>query len=142
MFDRGEDAGEAMRRSIGVRFAEMLECGRSLGTETDDERLHALRLSGKRLRYAVERFQAALPELAAAEERLAQLTSALGDVHDCALLLEAARECGAGSTLRARIAADRERSLLRARGLWLDAFADTGAFWPLIRVTGFGRVAR
>jgi CHAD domain-containing protein len=132
-----DPAIDALRRSLGVRFAEMLESARDLASQNDDARLHALRLAGKRLRYLLESGHRNRPELGAATERLAQLVGALGDVHDCALLIELAR--ADGGSLLARIAADRAKHLLRARALWIDAFVEAGPFSGLIAFTGFGK---
>ncbi|MGZ3497690.1 MAG: CHAD domain-containing protein [Vulcanimicrobiaceae bacterium] len=141
-FDRREPALDAVRRLIGIRFAEVLESGRSFGRETDAERLHALRLACKRLRFAIERINGPLPDLTVAAQRLAQIVAELGNLHDSALLLERTHDANVDGTLPARIQADRERSLLRARALWVDAFADAGPFAPLIAFTGFGGSAR
>lgn len=137
-FDCDEPMIDAVRRLIGIRFAEVLECGRGFERETNAERLHALRLACKRLRFAIERTNSALPSLGVAAERLAQIVAELGNLHDSALLVARSSKLNANGTLRARIEADRERSLLRARALWVDAFTDAGPFMPLVRFTGFG----
>ena len=138
-FDRREPAHEAVRRLISIRFAEILESGRGFERETNMERLHALRLACKRLRFAIERTNGELPDLTVAAQRLSQIVAELGSFHDCALLLERVRDANASGKLLARIQADRERNLLRARALWLDAFGEAGPFAPLIAFTGFGR---
>lgn len=137
-FDRSEPTSGAVRRLIGIRFAEVLQSARGFQRETDVERLHAMRLLCKRLRFTIERNGDELPNLMAAARRLAQIVAELGNLHDSALLLERIRDERLNGTLFARIQADRHRSLLRARALWLDAFVEHGPFAPLIAFTGFG----
>lgn len=129
----------AMQRIVSVRFAEVLSGAAALKTCRSED-LHALRISCKRLRYSIELFARALPKLAAAGQRMRQLTDELGEVHDCDVLSSMAKEHRAPHVLR-RLKRDRERHALRAKALWLDAFSAGGPFSALIDYTGFGVLA-
>lgn len=126
----------AMQRIISVRFAEVLAQADGLKAERPAE-MHALRITCKRLRYSIELFERDLPMLKPAGARLRQLQDELGEVHDCDVLLELAKEQRARH-LAARLARDRERHTLRAHALWIDAFSSGGPLAALIAYTGFG----
>lgn len=125
-----------MQRIVSVRFAEVLSGAPALKTGRSKD-LHALRISCKRLRYSIELFAQTLPKLAAAGQRVRQLTDELGEVHDCDVLSAMAKERSASHVLR-RLKRERERHALRATALWLDAFSAGGPFTALIDYTGFG----
>ncbi len=139
-FDRRSDPSDALARLIAVRFAELLTRAGTLASENDDERLHALRLAGKRLRFSIEGANAQFPQLGTALNRIEQFVSALGDVHDCALLAGVTEDTGTGTRLRAQLLEERARHLVRARYLWRNAFAEGGPFEALIRLSGFDRL--
>jgi len=82
-----EEAAEAFaRRVLGRRTRQLLKRGRRRN-EADEESLHALRIAGKKLRYAVEFFRSLLPkgEAKAALEVLRALQDCLGSLNDAAV---------------------------------------------------------
>jgi CHAD domain-containing protein len=117
-----------------VRFAEVLQ--RQAALDGDDETLHAFRLACKRLRFALERMQEQTPEIRRGRKLIAQLTDELGGAHDCARLLELAREHAAPRTA-ARAQRDRDRYVERAKRLWRHAFRTAGEFTALAQYAGF-----
>lgn len=129
---------DAMRRIAIVRFSELLALAPALRTQRDKD-LHDFRIACKRLRYALERFTVTEPSLLEPSSRLEQLQEALGEWHDCVLLL-GAMPAGLGAT-RTRITAQRNDALARSRALWRDAFAAYGPFLGLVRFTGLGLTA-
>jgi CHAD domain-containing protein len=126
---------DAMRRIAIVRFAEVLALVPALRNGRSSE-LHAFRIACKRLRYALERFTPREPALLDASSRLTQLQDALGEFHDCDLLLLAMPRSLHSTAQRVRI--QRDDALARARALWRDAFAPYGPFEGLMRFTGLG----
>ena len=134
-FEDARDPFEATGRIVAIRFAECLAAGVAIVSE-DEDRLHALRITCKRMRYALERFARELPQMQPAATQLVEIQDALGSVHDCALLRDLARKRGAHSMLR-RAAHEYAENLRRARQLWRDAFAYGGPFEALIRYAGF-----
>ena len=126
---------QAERHIARVRFAEALHKQSALD-RGDDEAVHAFRLACKRLRFTIERFQAHRPELKPAAELLSALTDELGWAHDCAELIELAREAQA-PLVAARAKRDRDRYVLRASRLWRHGFLANGEFAPLARYAGF-----
>jgi CHAD domain-containing protein len=126
---------DAMRRIAIVRFAEVLTLAPALrkGSPTA---LHDLRIACKRLRLALTRFTNREPSLLEASSRLAQLQDALGEWHDCSLLLEYLPAESRYARSRSRELAD--DALARTRALWRDAFAVYGPFADLVRFTGLG----
>ena len=129
----------AMQRIISVRFAEVLEQAGALKDQRS-QTMHALRISCKRLRYSLDLFAPSIPKLKPSAQRLKQLQDELGAVHDCDSLIIAAKKCAA-EHLERRLQKDRERHAMRARALWMDAFADGGPFSEIIAFTGFAGVA-
>lgn len=126
---------DAMRRIAIVRFAEVLTLAPALRKDPSNA-LHDLRIACKRLRHALLRFTVREPALLEAASRLEQLQDALGDWHDCHVLLETMPpELRA---TRARITVQSEDARARARALWSDAFATYGPFGDLVRFTGLG----
>lgn len=135
--DLSESCGidDAMRRIAIVRFAEVLTLAAALRRESNSG-LHELRVACKRLRHALSRFSIREPSLLEAASRLAQLQDALGEWHDCALLLAAlSPEMHA---TRSRIVSLKSDAVARARALWRDAFARYGPFGGLVKFTGLG----
>ena len=126
---------DAMRRVAIVRFSELLALASALRSNREKE-LHHLRIACKRLRYCLDRFKSLEPSLMEPASRLEQLQEALGEWHDCHLLLSA-MPAGLGAT-RQRVTAQRDEALARSRALWRDAFAAYGPFLGLIRFTGLG----
>ena len=129
---------DAMRRIAIVRFSELLALAPAFKSQRTED-LHHLRIACKRLRYALERFTVTEPSLLEPAGRLEQLQEALGEWHDCVLLLSVMPN-GLGAT-RARVIAERDDALARARALWRDAFAAYGPFLGLVRFTGLGLTA-
>lgn len=126
---------DAMRRIAIVRFSELLTLAPALQSGNARD-LHGTRIACKRLRYALERFTNREPSLLEAASRLAQLQDALGDWHDCAVLLSMLPS-NLTSTSR-RIRRERDDALSRARALWHDGFATFGPFTGLVHFTGLG----
>jgi CHAD domain-containing protein len=124
---------EAARFVLRVRFAECLEKQDALAGD-DNDAIHAFRLSCKRLRYAIERFN--LPELQPAAELLKRITDELGNAHDCVVLARRASDCAADA-VASRALRDRARSVRRGTKVWRDGFAGGGAFAALAQYTGF-----
>ena len=84
----------------------------------DQQGLHDFRIAGKRLRYALERFQALDPSLEAIAERLALVQDALGEAHDRDVLL-AILPPAMPSTQR-RLKDEREAFVDRSLALWSE----------------------
>ena len=127
---------EAMRRIVTVRFAEVLSLASAL-KDAKPRPLHDFRIACKRLRYALELFADALRQCKRAERALEGLQQVLGDAHDCDVLLESAQRCKA-IRLAKRVQHDRERSVRRAKRLWLRSVDRQGAFGSLMTLTGIG----
>ena len=126
---------EAVLYLLRVRFAECLSLQPSL-FKNDDKAIHAFRLSCKRLRYAIERFEESEAELRPVAEFLTQITDELGFAHDCAVLAELGLSYSAPLVAQ-RAQADRERYIDRARGRWRRAFRKKGVLGILAARTGF-----
>ena len=126
---------DAMRRIAIVRFAEVLTLAPALRKDSAAG-LHDFRIACKRLRHAIARFTNREPALLEAASRLGQLQDALGEWHDCTVLLETLPlEMRFGRSRARELSAD---ALARARALWRDAFATYGPFAGLVRFTGLG----
>lgn len=130
-----ETPEEAVLYLLRVRFAECLSLQPSLFKD-DDEAMHAFRLSCKRLRYAIERFDESEPELQPVAGFLTQITDELGFAHDCAVLAQLSVSYSA-PLVALRAQADRERYIARARGRWRRAFRKRGVLGLLAARTGF-----
>ncbi|MDP9111160.1 MAG: CHAD domain-containing protein, partial [Candidatus Eremiobacteraeota bacterium] len=129
---RGTD--EATYRIVTVRTAEVLASSQDFSV--NGKRLHAFRLSIKRLRYALDRFALSLPQFADAGEYLESLGDELGDAHDLLLLEDFAVRYGAGLLLE-RASADCNAAIERAALLWRTAIAPRGQFAELLAYVGF-----
>lgn len=126
---------DAVRQVVRLRFAECLEKQAALSSG-DDEAVHAFRLSCKRLRYAIERFEQTKTALAPAAELLSGMADELGAAHDCVVLAARAGKCAADLVAQ-RARADRDRYVRRAARIWKRGFEQNGAFEPLAAYTGF-----
>lgn len=77
---------ELVGRVLQTRLHEARALSTGLATR-DKQGLHDFRIACKRLRYALERFEAVEPSLERIAERLALLQDALGEAHDRDVLL-------------------------------------------------------
>lgn len=75
---------EVARRVIGRRYRQVVGLGRSIDGESPDERLHRLRIHGKKLRYLLEFFASLFPrhEMNDLIGQLKKLQDNLGDFND------------------------------------------------------------
>jgi CHAD domain-containing protein len=111
------DVNELAERVLQMRLRE----ARALTTgleRRDRQGLHDFRIACKRLRYALERFQALEPSLEEIADRLAGLQDALGEAHDRDVLL-AILPPSMPSTER-RLHAERGQCVDRAAALWSE----------------------
>jgi len=75
---------QAGRNVVSTSLQEFLDLGASLYQPFSIEKLHELRISAKRLRYAIELFVACWGEkIAPFAKEIAEMQSFLGEVHDC-----------------------------------------------------------
>lgn len=81
-----EDVQDVVARVLQKRLHEARALTAGLARR-DKQGLHDFRIAGKRLRYALERFQELDPSLEAIAERLALVQDALGEAHDRDVLL-------------------------------------------------------
>jgi len=81
---RAGDASSIAGRSIARRYHRLMERRDGLAQGVTPERLHALRKSGKKLRYVLEIFRGVLPSVESGKliGRLRRLQDALGRHHD------------------------------------------------------------
>jgi CHAD domain-containing protein len=117
---RNESLGKFARRVVNGARKEV-ESLRDAPT-SDTERLHALRIEYKKLRYAAEIFAEALPlDLAVVAEPAARFQKRLGDIHDIDVALSAiARARGLPPELRAHVAAALVEARARKARKYLD----------------------
>ena len=134
-FGNAASPEQAIRTVLRIRFAEVLERQAALGGDDDGE-MHGFRLACKRLRYAIERFNEAHPELQPAAELLSQMTDELGASHDFVVLGERAKKAGADAVIF-RTRQERNRYVKRARRLWRDAFRNDSPFAALAQYAGY-----
>jgi CHAD domain-containing protein len=106
---------EVVERVLETRLREVRRLRTGL-ERRDDRGLHDFRIACKRLRYALERFEALDPSLESAAERLASLQDALGDAHDRDVLL--AFLPPAMPATQRRLTGEREACVDRALALW------------------------
>jgi CHAD domain-containing protein len=109
---------ELVERVVRTRLGEARRLASGLA-KRDNQSLHDFRIACKRLRYALERFQALVPALAPAAERLAQLQDALGEAHDRDVLLSILPAAMVQTERRLR--REREEYVNRASALWQEA---------------------
>jgi CHAD domain-containing protein len=115
---------EVVERILETRLREV----RSLTTGLqlrEGRALHDFRIACKRLRYALERFEALDPSLESAAQRLALLQDALGEAHDRDVLLTILPPAMAATERRLRN--EREACVDRALALWVEVSALTAA---------------
>jgi CHAD domain-containing protein len=116
--DGAETPYDVLRRVTAARFAEAGSLAGALALG-DPGALHRFRIACKRVRYALERFAALEPLFAAAAAHVERLTDALGETHDCDLLLAALPP--AMPKTRATLYQRRAAHATAAQGLWNDA---------------------
>lgn len=81
------------RRLFAQRLREVFACHRAIAGEDDVEGLHKLRIVVKKLRYAIETLDFAAGENAKENLRFfKKLQTVLGDLHDCDVFIEMARQ--------------------------------------------------
>ena len=109
---------DVARRVVRTRWREVRAL--SSGLEGRDMMsLHQFRIAGKRLRYALERFEEDDPALHEGAEQLARLQDALGEAHDRDVLLTILPP-SMPQTQR-RLQTERERYVDDAIALWAQA---------------------
>lgn len=86
--------------------------------QRDKQGLHDFRIAGKRLRYALERFQALDASLEAIAERLALVQDALGEAHDRDVLLAILPPIMPAT--EQRLKTEREEFVDRSLALWSE----------------------
>lgn len=111
------DIDDVIRRVVRTRLGEARKLATGLEPR-DRERLHHFRIACKRLRYALERFEALDPSLGAAAKHLSDMQDVLGEAHDRDVLLEILPP----TMLRTRteLQNQRERCVDRAIILWRE----------------------
>jgi CHAD domain-containing protein len=84
---------EVVRKRLRRRCRSIVQLGTPLLTEPDDERLHALRIAGKKLRYVLECFVSLFPgkKTTVLIKHLRHLQDNLGHAHDLFVQQEALR---------------------------------------------------
>lgn len=107
--------GAAAGRILHGHFTECFQKEASLFS-SDDDAIHEFRLTCKRLRFAIERFQ--LPQQQPLASALAEITDELGSAHDSTVLTKRARKLDAGAVAW-RALQDRSRHMKKARESWL-----------------------
>ena len=125
--------GEANHAIVRIRFAELLAASSALRSE-DGEELHALRLTAKRLRYALQRLGAS--GLSEADDALDTFAKTLGAAHDSGVLTRRAIECSA-TPIAERSRRERRQQIENARRIWRDIMKDGGQLETLSRYAGF-----
>jgi CHAD domain-containing protein len=128
--------GKFARRAVnGAR--KDVESLRDVPT-SDVERLHALRIHYKKLRYAAEMFAEALPlDLAVIAEPAARFQKRLGDIHDIDMaLLAIARARGLPEATRAHVAAALVEARAKKARKYLDDMAPAPDSRPSLRRAG------
>jgi CHAD domain-containing protein len=112
----GAETPEAIaRRIVHVRWDEARALAGGLQSQ-EMSGLHQFRIAGKRLRYALERFEDDDPSLRDGAELLKRLQDALGETHDRDVLLTILPPAMVATQRRLR--AERERYLDEAVALW------------------------
>jgi CHAD domain-containing protein len=121
--DGATEPADVLRRVIGVRVAEATALAAALQSG-QSEGLHQFRIACKRLRYALERLGSIEPAFESAAAHFSHLQDALGEAHDCDLLLAALPPTMVKT--RARLRETRLTAALRAQRLWHDAIVLVG----------------
>ncbi len=112
------DVRKLAARVVQVRLREARTLTEGL-ERRDKQRLHDFRIACKRLRYALERFQALEPTLETFAERLALLQDALGEAHDRDVLLGILPPTMAAT--ERRLQREREQRIDQAIVYWREA---------------------
>lgn len=124
-------------RELGNKLARRL--AKIDPADADDERVHAARIAGKRLRYVMEPLSSAIPGAQRLLTRLRALQDLLGDIHDCQLRIrdldDAALVQDAAERARLRrLAKEKHAALVQElEGQWLGSRIDP-LLAPLWRV--------
>lgn len=106
---------EVAQRIVRTRWREARALSSGL-EQRDMKSLHQFRIAGKRLRYALERFQEDDPSLHDGAQQLAQLQDALGEAHDRDVLLAILPP--SMPQTQSRLQTERERYVDDAVALW------------------------
>ena len=109
--------GDLIARILQTRLREARSLAPGLDGE-DKQSLHDFRIACKRLRYALERFEALEPPFAKAADCLARLQDALGEAHDRDVLLTILPPSMA--TTERTLKNERQACVDRAGTLWLE----------------------
>lgn len=133
---RPSELTEVGRGVIEARLEDLCLHGESIFMPFDGPRLHELRITAKRLRYAMELFASAWPDqIAGIAKEISKLQGYLGEVHDCDLWIEklskrlakkvsrkAVRSANAlaAAWLLSRFVDTRGRNYRKAVELWLE----------------------
>lgn len=128
--------GEANRTIVRIRFAELLAASSALRGD-DRDKLHALRLAAKRLRYALQRLGSERLHLSQADRALDAFSASLGAAHDSSVLTRRAIECGA-TPVAERSRRERRQEIDDARRTWEAMMQRGGPLETLSRYAGFG----
>jgi CHAD domain-containing protein len=118
--------GEAARRIVAVRTAELYAFVPEALSEHAVTAMHDMRIAAKRLRYLLELVGFCFGEVGAeAQARARELQDVLGEIHDCDVMLERiaashASEPVGFDALAARFRARRAEEFSRFTTLWLS----------------------
>jgi CHAD domain-containing protein len=112
-----DDVQKLVERVLQTRLREVRALTNGLARR-DNQGLHDFRIAGKRLRYALERFQALDPSFEAIADRLELVQDALGEAHDRDVLL-AILPPTMPATER-RLMSERESLVDRSLALWSE----------------------
>jgi CHAD domain-containing protein len=127
---------QAGRKAVAAALDDFLGLSASLYYPSKNADLHRLRISAKRLRYALELFVACWGDkIAPYADEIAKMQSHLGEIHDCDIWIEDlgdrlehgadksagnADERSASSWLLSEFASKRSSEYLSALGLWTN----------------------
>jgi CHAD domain-containing protein len=112
-----KDVDELVDRVLRTRLREARELTTGL-ERRDKQGLHDFRIACKRLRYALERFQALEPSLEEIANNLALLQDALGEAHDRDMLLAILPPTMPAT--EKRLLDEREECVDRALAVWSE----------------------
>lgn len=134
--DGASDIDDVVRRVVRTRLGEVRKLAAGLELR-EKQRLHHFRIACKRLRYALERFDAVDPSLGTAAKHLSHMQDVLGEAHDRDVLLEILPPTM--QRTRNELQLQRERCVEEAMKLWqeFDAIAiSPNLNRPLIALQG------
>jgi inorganic triphosphatase YgiF len=131
-WNQGETVGDFAKRMLEKRYRRIIKGGRGIAT-LDAAGLHALRISGKKLRYAAEFFSTLYSSRASRSflRAMASLQDMLGAINDAATtshLLEELPDSEAGWLVRGWVASDVRRRMAGLDKAW-DKYKDIDPFW-------------